>query len=214
MTFSNADSVAWQRLPPDRSPGRGEGPLRPTARDSGHARRGDGRARIYEFQAYGKEGWQFAIDAEGWTPLSDISSFAVTDGKLELSASGSQPTIQSPDNLDIPASQFAALRVRMKNSGAPTSAKLSFATQADPSFSESKSVTVDAVASSPEYVDYDFDLSSNVAWTGTLRQLRLMPLQGGGDVSIDAIALREARSNNRGPVPPQGPRHRARVVSR
>ncbi len=175
---------------------------------------GDGRARIYEFQAHGKEGWQFTNDAEGWAPRTDISSFAATDGKLEISSSGTQPTITSADNLNIPTSKFAALRVRMRNSGAQTSAKLSFTTQADPAFGEAKSVTVSAILSSPEYFDYYFNLSDNAAWTGTLRQFRLTPIGSAGDVSIDSIALEEADPHNRNLVPLKGSPQRPRVVPR
>ncbi len=175
---------------------------------------GDGRARIYEFEAHGKEGWQFASGVEGWSPFANISSFAVTDGKLQISSSGGSPMLMSADNLNIPVPRFSFLRVRMKNSGAPTSAKVSFATLADPAFSESKSVTVDAVMSSPEYVDYYFDLAGNAGWKGTLRQLRLTPIQSSGDVSIDSIALEESDPHSRILVPAQRPPQTPRVVQR
>lgn len=175
---------------------------------------GDGLARIYEFQAHGKEGWQFKNDAEGWVTLADISSFAVRDGKLEISSSGSQPTIVSVDNLNIPISKFAALRVRMKNSGEATTAKLSFATQADPTFSDAKSLTIGPVLSSAEYFDYWFDFSGNAGWTGTLRQLQLTPIQGTGDVSIDLISLEYADPHSRISMPPQNSPQKTRVVAR
>ncbi len=175
---------------------------------------GDGRARICEFQAHGKEGWQFTNDAEGWAPFSGISSFAVSNGKLEVSSSADEPTIVSPDDLNIPTSKFAALRVLMKNSGAPTSAKLFFTTQADPSFSETKSITVSAVQSSPEYKDYYFDLSSVSGWTGTLRQLRLTPMRASAIVSIDSIALEVVDPYSRNLVPPQISLQRPRIVQR
>ncbi len=179
----------------------------------GTAPGGDGRARIYEFEAHGKEGWQFTDDAEGWAPLSDISSFQVIDGKLEISGSG-QPTVASADNVNIPTSKFGALRVRLRNSGPPTSARLSFTTQADPVFSDAKSVTVGTVLSSPQYMDYYFDLSANAGWTGSLRQLRLSPFQGSGDVSIDSIALEETDPHSRVLVSPQTPPRKPRIVPR
>src|SRR5262249_47634617 len=82
---------------------------------------GDGRARVYEFEVHGREGWQFTSDAEGWAPVSNISSFAFAEGKLEISSSGGPPTIASIDGLGIATSKFTTLLVRMKNSGAPTS---------------------------------------------------------------------------------------------
>jgi len=214
VRFSDADSVTDNGDRLTDHPVAAKGRFVRLLVTQGTPQGGDGRARIYEFEAHGKEGWQFTNDAEGWAPLADISAFAATDGKLEISSSGSQPTIASLDNLNIPASKFAALRVRMRNSGAPTSAKLFFTTQADPAFSESKSVTVGSVRSSPEYTDYYFDLSHNIGWTGTLRQLRLTPIQAAGDVSIDSIALEEANPHSRILVPPQNSPRNPRVVSR
>lgn len=108
----------------------------------------DGRARIYEFEAHGKEGWEFATDAEGWAPLPGVSSFATSDGKLDVSSLGALPTIASPDNLNIATSKFSFLRVRMRNAGGPTSANVFFVTQADPAFNEAKSTTLGRIESS------------------------------------------------------------------
>ena len=213
VTFGNADSVIdnGNRLTDRPVAARGRFVRLLVAQGTSG---GDGRARIYEFEAHGKEGWQFTNDAEGWTPISQIAAFTVGDGKLEISSSNGQPTVASPDNLNIPTSKFAALRVRMRNSGAPTSAKVSFTTQADPAFSESKGVTIGTVLSSPEYMDYYFGLGANVGWTGTLRQLRLTPIQGAGDISIDSIALEETDPHSRNLVPPQSPTREPRIVPR
>ncbi len=213
VTFTNADSVTdnGDRLTDRPAAARGRFVRLLVTRGNPTD---DGRARICEFEVHGEEGWQFTNDAEGWTPVSDISSLASSDRKLEVSSSGSQPTIESPDNLNIPTSKFAALRVRMRNSGAQTSAKLSFTTQADPAFSEAKSVTVNAVLSSPEYFDYYFDLSANAGWSGILRQLRLTPIAAIGDVSIDSIALEETNPHSRSLVPLEGSPQKPRVVPR
>jgi hypothetical protein len=175
---------------------------------------GDGRARIGEFEVFGAGGWQFTNDAEGWAPFTDVSSFAVSDGKLEISGSGSQPTIVSPDNLNIPTSKFAALRVRLRNSGASTSARLSFTTLAEPSFDDAKSATTGLVWSSPEYQDYYFDLSINPAWNGSLKQLRLTPIQAAGEVSVDSIAMVESDPHDRVPTAAPPPSRSPRLVTR
>ena len=120
----------------------------------------------------------------------------------------------SADNLNIPTSKFAALRVRLRNGGVETSARLSFTTQTDPVFNEAKSLMISRVFCSPEYQDYYFDLSGNTGWTGTLRQLRLTPIEGSGDVSIDSIALEETDPHSRSLVPAQRPPQNPRVVPR
>jgi hypothetical protein len=214
LTFSDADSVngngGWLTDRPMLARGRFVRLLVTQGTLPG----GDGRARIYEFEAHGKEGWQFTNDAEGWTPLTGVSSFVVNDGKLEISSASGQPIVVSPDNLKIQTSRFKALRVRMRNDGTSTSAKLSFTTQADPIFNEAKSVTAGDVQSSPEYEDYYFDLSGNAGWTGTLRQLQLTPIQDAGDVSIDSIALETVDPYSRVPVVRPEPAPGPRVVTR
>jgi hypothetical protein len=214
ITFSDADSVSgnggWLTDRPVAVRGRFVRLLVTQGTLPG----GDGLARVYEFEAHGKEGWQFTNDAEGWAPSSNIASFSVSDGKLELSSSGDEPTIASPDDLNIPISDFGSLRVRMKNTGTATSAKLYFTTQDDPAFSEAKSLTIAPIASSPEYFDYWFNLSGNAAWTGTLRRLELIPIQGTGDVSIDSIAFEAFDPIGRHPVTPLGSPRSPRVVSR
>jgi hypothetical protein len=213
VTFANTDSVTDNTERVTDRPVSARGRFVRLVVTRGTQPGSDERTRICEFEVFGKEGWQFSTDAEGWAPFSDIASFAAADGKLEISSSGSQPTIVSPDNLNIPASKFPKLKVRMKNSSAQTSATLAFTTEADPTFDDAKSVTVDDVLSSPEYTDYYFYLADIVGWTGTLRQLRLTPIGGAGDVSIDSIALEEY-PYERILVPPQSQPHNPRIVSR
>ena len=117
---------------------------------------GDGLARIYEFAVYGKEGWPFTKTAVDWIPGADVASFVVTDGRLEVSRAGSQLTIYSRADLNVQASRFSRVAVRMKGAGGSGSAKLSFSTRDDPTFTDSKSASL-SVESSPDYVDYTFD---------------------------------------------------------
>ena len=85
---------------------------------------GDGLARIYEFAAYGKEGWPFTKTAVDWIAGADVASFAVQDGRLEVSRAGSQLTIYSRADLNVQASRFSRVAVRMKGVGGSGSAKL------------------------------------------------------------------------------------------
>ena len=148
---------------------------------------GDGRARIYEFATYGKEGWQFKNDSEGWLPAADVSSFLLQDGSLDVATRLGHLTIYSRANLTVQASRFSQVRVRMKSIGGPGSAKLSFMTLSDPTVTESKSATL-SLESSSGYADYTFDFSGNSAWTGTIKQLHLT-LEGVAGASIESIAF-------------------------
>lgn len=148
---------------------------------------GDGLARIYEFAVYGKEGWPFTKTAVDWIAGADVASFAVQDGRLEVAPAGNQVTMYSRADLNVQASRFSQVIVRMKGEGGPGSARLSFMTIGDPTFTDLKTATV-TVASSPDYKDYTFDFSSNSGWIGTVNQLRLT-LTGVTGASVDSIAF-------------------------
>ena len=187
VTFSNADSVAYNGSRLTDRPIAARGRYVRLLVTQGTQYGSDGLARIYEFAAYGKEGWPFTKDSEGWTPGADVASFAVQDGGLEVAPAGGQLTISSRDNLNIQASLFSRVAVRMKGAGGPASAKLSFMTQGDPTFSDSKSVTV-GVGTNTDYADYTFDFSGNAEWVGAIKQLRLT-LVGMTGASIESIAF-------------------------
>ncbi len=187
VTFSSADSVGYNGSRLTDRPVAARGRYVRLLVTQGTQYGGDGLARIYEFAAYGKEGWPFTKTAVDWIAGADVASFAVQDGRLEVSRAGSQLTIYSRADLNVQASRFSRVAVRMKGVGGSGSAKLSFSTQDDPTFTDSKSVTL-GVESSPDYVNYTFDFSSNNGWTGTVEQLRLT-LTGVTGASIDSIAF-------------------------
>ena len=80
---------------------------------------GDGLARIYEFAGYGKEGWPFTKTAVDWIAGADVASFAVQDGRLEVAPAGNQVTMYSRADLNVQASRFSQVTVRMKGAGGP-----------------------------------------------------------------------------------------------
>jgi hypothetical protein len=187
VTFSSADSVAYNGFRLTDRPIAVRGRYVRLLVTQGTQYGGDGLARIYEFAAYGKQGWRFTKDAESWTPGADVASFAVQDGRIEVAPAAGQLTIYSRADLTVEASRFSQVTVRMRVAGGPGSAKLSFLTQDDPTFTDSKSASL-SVESSPDYVDYTFDFSSNSGWTGTVEQLRLT-FTGVTGASIDSIAF-------------------------
>ena len=175
----------------------------------------DGRARICEFEVHGEEGWQFTNDAEGWTPrIGHLVSRVQRQKAGSLEFLAAEPTIESRDNLNIPTSKFAALRVRMRNSGAQTSAKLSFTSAGGSSIQRGQERHRQRRAELSGVLRLLLRPLSDTGRSGILRQLRLTPIAAIGDVSIDSIALEETNPHSRSLVPLEGSPQKPRVVPR
>lgn len=149
----------------------------------------DHYARIHEFEVYGKPGWHFNLGTERWTAVYQVANFAASNGRLKFTSTGTDPQINSPDNMGNDCSKHKKVKVKMKNSTASTVAQLFFSTYTDPTFTEAKSAVVTAVANDPIYTEYVFDFTNNSSWTGQIKQLRFDPTTTTGDISIEYIML-------------------------
>jgi alpha-L-rhamnosidase len=136
--------------------------------------------------------WNFNTDgnAEGWI-LTHALSGSVSGGYYNLTISGSDPYMHSPDNLGVDASKYKKVKIRLKNSTTDTAAQLYWITTVDAAWSETKHSNFTINANDSGYTDYIIDLSANSYWTGTIRQLRLDPVANvsSGTTSIDSIMI-------------------------
>lgn len=136
--------------------------------------------------------WNFATDgnAEGWTALQ--LSGTVSNRVFDLVATGSDAQLTSPGGLAIGTpSVHRLVRIRMQNLSGGTAGRVYFTTNADPVWSEAKSVPFAVVAHSG-YTDYVIDMASNPLWAGVIRQLRIDPLNPSGSghaLRIDYIRV-------------------------
>lgn len=105
-------------------------------------------------------------------------------------SSGDDPYLLSSP-ITVSAAEHDKMGLRMRVSGGATVGQLFFLTDADPDWSEAKSLLFD-VESDGEFHDYELDLSTVETWAGVVTQLRLDPVEGDGkSVDIDIIAFIE-----------------------
>ncbi|MEM3567383.1 MAG: hypothetical protein QXS83_02310, partial [Thermoplasmata archaeon] len=144
--------------------------------------------------------WEFWTDgnAEGWTVGNHLTAFTVSGGILYTTATGNDPFMYSPA-LNIPASDYKYIHLYMRATGTGTTTKIYFITSSDSTWNEAKSVTL-SVTDHTNYVWYTFNMSQCAAWTGTITQLRLDPIdsgaQSGDSYYIDLISIQSTPMNS------------------
>ncbi|KRE64631.1 OmpL47-type beta-barrel domain-containing protein [Paenibacillus sp. Soil750] len=136
--------------------------------------------------------WDFATSS-GWTANSQIANPVVANGVFSGTSNGVsgsvQPTILSPDNLEYAASDIRRIRVRMNNMTNGEEAKIYFTTTGDTTWNEAKMIPSYILPNDSVYREYVFDTSSLAAWTGTIKQLQVVPTTASGAFSLDSVQL-------------------------
>jgi hypothetical protein len=134
--------------------------------------------------------WTFDTDGdtEGWFPDNDLGSFEVSGGSLRMESVGIDPWLLSGEIL-VPA-VYDQLTLRMRAEDAEGQyAQIFWTTEDDPEWSESKSTTFE-LRDVGELRDLVLDLGSIPGWQGTVRALRIDPLESTGrTIEIDEIAF-------------------------
>ena len=137
--------------------------------------------------------WEYNTNgnADGWIIGHSISNLTASNGYLDGSITGSDPSMGAGDNLGINITYNKTIKIRYKNSTSDTSASFYFTTSMDTAFDETKKVTFTVNANDPNYSEYIIDMSNVSGWTGTLKQLRFDPTENAssGTFSIDYIKI-------------------------
>lgn len=137
--------------------------------------------------------WGFATSAEDWIAIAGINNFGwAAGGYLNGTLSSSDPILWSPDTLNVDLTDKSLIKIRMKNGTSGTEAKVYFTTNQDSTWSETKSKSFAINANDASYTDYLIDMSAVSGWTGTLKQLRIDPVDIGasnGSFSLDYITI-------------------------
>jgi len=130
-------------------------------------------------------------NTEDWT-ATGIDDFAANGkGYLNGTIRFNDPAIVSADHLNITIGSKRYIRIKMKNGGPCGSAKIYFATTAS-AISETNAKSFAIKPNDPNYSEYIVDMSTVGGWTGTLKQLRIDPVNeepSSGTFSIDYIVL-------------------------
>ncbi len=111
-----------------------------------------------------------------WTGWNDISSHTVSSGVLNLTFSGGDPYLYSP-TISVSATTYKSVRVRMKNNGSGTEARLYWNNGSG--INETYAQNVSVISSDGDYTDYVWVLTNNANWSGTITQLRFDPIHTG-----------------------------------
>lgn len=134
--------------------------------------------------------WEFNTtgSTEGWNAVSDATLY-IANGINTIVSTGNDPYMQSADLLNIEAAQHPRILLRMKNETASTIGQIFFQTDADPVYSEAKSVAFTPLAYDTKYTVYVANMESNPNWSGTIRRLRIDPAAAPGPILIDYIRV-------------------------
>lgn len=140
--------------------------------------------------------WEFNTDwsMEGYYTNNNISGLGWQEGGyLEGSITGADPVIYSYDNLGLDISHSNSIRIRIKNNTFSTTAKVYFVTDTSTQWNETKSKTFTINANDARFTEYYIDMSDVQGWAGTLKQLRIDPVNDGvtssGTFSMDYIRV-------------------------
>ena len=150
--------------------------------------------------------WEFETDGntEGWTWGN--ASASVSGGLMHINSTGTDPLLFSPDFLGISApGVYKYVHVDMKNLSQEGTARIFFITDADTVWNQAKSKSFTINADPSYYGSYIVDMSTVAGWTGTIRRIRVDPVDPGktnDSVSIDFIKITDNRAY-RGVMSPQ-----------
>lgn len=144
---------------------------------------GSGTPIMYEFNIFNTgsytsvKDWNFNTNGnfEGWTMFYQVSG-TVTGGEMTLTTGGTDPQILSADSLGItdPA-KYHNIRIGMRNNSSKNLASIFFITNSDTTWNQTKSVSFNIIPNS-DYTEYIVDMSASASWAGTIKRLRMDPL--------------------------------------
>jgi len=137
--------------------------------------------------------WVFNTDGDpqGWSLVNHLSG-SVSGGSYNLTATGIDPYMHSPDHLGLSASTDKYVRIRLKNNTTSAAGMIFFTTTTDTVWDASKYVQFTLLPNS-DYSEYQIDMSANSKWTGTIKQIRLDPTLNvpitGNTFNLDSLII-------------------------
>ncbi|MFF1572535.1 hypothetical protein ACFVWR_07280 [Leifsonia sp. NPDC058292] len=135
--------------------------------------------------------WGFNAGHEGgWGVFgATVSSATGSDPHaINLTSTGTDPRLQSPDQLHLNAAAATTVTVRMSNATSNTAGRIYFTTPASPSPTEAMSVPF-AVAPNSGYTTYAVNMAANPLWAGEIKSLRVDPIEAAGAVNVDSVSV-------------------------
>lgn len=146
----------------------------------------------YRFKSEGikyRNPWHFDASTEGWNPIHNLN-ISANNSICTVEVTGSDPYMLSPSNIDLNASDYQYLIVKMKNNTASNGAQLYWTTNSENYFDQDKYKLIPMMPTDNQFRTYVVDLSSDPDWQGTIKRIRIDPTgSSAGTVEIDYIKL-------------------------
>ena len=150
---------------------------------------GNGTLQAYlETDIYSHTKWEFnSARFEGWSPTGDaMLGSDATAGVLTIGSQGVDPGAATSTAL-FPAASYAALGIRARRTGGTGAARLYFATDAEPTFSEDKTIDVELPDDDAFHI-VNIVTDAHPKWTGMITALRLDPFEKDpGSLELDYV---------------------------
>ncbi len=138
--------------------------------------------------------WEFNTDnsIECWNLYNSLTG-NTSGGYLNLTITGGDSFMISPDNLNFDATTLKSIHVKMKNNTAETVASIYF-TRSDATWSGTLAKSFNIKPNDSGYTEYMIDMGGHAEWKGTIKQIRIDPLASlsAGTVNIDFIKIIES----------------------
>lgn len=150
---------------------------------------GGGTLQTYvETDIYSHTKWELnSARFEGWAPTGDATLASdAKAGVLMIGSQGADPGVATATAL-FAAADYAAIAVRARRTGGTGGARLFFATDAEPAFSDDKTVDFD-LPDDAAFHDVNIVAETHPKWTGTITGLRLDPFENDpGSIELDYV---------------------------
>ncbi|HLR97635.1 MAG TPA: family 78 glycoside hydrolase catalytic domain [Jiangellaceae bacterium] len=129
--------------------------------------------------------WTFetAGEMEGWKPVNMLTDATVTDGWFSMTSTGPDPWLVQRDELSIDGSSGVTVELSMQTS-ASGAGEVFYGTADAPGFSPERSAGFEVTGGDPHTYAVEIPPTDS-----PLTELRLDPLDGPGDISIDSIRV-------------------------
>ncbi|MFA5832594.1 MAG: T9SS type A sorting domain-containing protein [Bacteroidota bacterium] len=135
--------------------------------------------------------WNFLSDSKRWNLANNLKD-TMQNGIYTLMIKGIDPYLISPDSLSLNAGVFKHVSVTMKNNTSDNLAGFFWTTNVNTEFTQNMSLPgIPIKANDTGFTTYVVDLSKNSQWIGTIKQIRLDPVQivSSGTVDLKQIKL-------------------------
>jgi len=135
--------------------------------------------------------WTFSENDPVFKSANQVSNLRVEDGILKLTSVGGDPFMHTINaNLGLDASEVNFIKIKVLNHSENDRTQLFFITDDDTGWSEAMSMRSSYWYTEGEQWEIiEFDTYDSDSWEGTIKQIRLDPIEAEGDVEIEYVSF-------------------------